>query len=293
MNPDEYAAQQAIISQQTFYFVRNQAKFLQPQQLTTVAWLRVLQQMFPYIQFQRDSAAKLGRRFYDSQRHAAAPGLPPHPRPLEGTDWAEFVKNMEPARLRMQMINSPEDALTYMAMRAVREVENAGRQQVIHAVENDPEPQILRGWARVATGVETCAWCLMLVSRGPAYFSAESAGLKNVSDEAALSMVAAGTDLSGAMEEWHDNCDCKVVPVFKNVLWTGQAAADRALEAWNDAVREATAIQESDAGPTIHPSGRNKGAPMTLNQEAQNALRRQLARGDLSATQFAGLKSAA
>lgn len=292
MNPDEYAAQQAVISQQVFSFVRAQAAYLAPQQLRLSDWLGLLQRLFPYIQFQRDAAARLGRRFYDSERHLAHPSLKRADRPLEGTDWKMFVRNMDPARQRMMMINSPNDALTHLAFRAVREVENAGRQQIIHAVENDPEPEILRGWARVATGAETCAWCLMLVSRGPVYLSAESAGLAGLSDRKALSLIAAGTDLSGAMEEWHDNCDCKVVPVFKQKFWSGQAAADRALEAWNDAVREATAIQDGP-GPTIHPRGKRAGQPMTLNEEAINAFRRRLARGDVSVSEFAGLKSAA
>src|SRR5690606_13190849 len=117
------------------------------------------------------------RRFYDSQRAQHHPDLPRNDRPLEGTTFEKFVENMDPARERMQQADTRGDALTHLTLRAVREVENAGRQQIIHAVENDPEPRVLRGWARVATGRETCAWCLMLISRGPTYVRAETAGL--------------------------------------------------------------------------------------------------------------------
>lgn len=45
-------------------------------------------------------------------------------------------------------------------------------------------------WARMPSGATTCAWCLVLASRGPAYESREDAG---------------GGDA------WHDDCDCQPV----------------------------------------------------------------------------------
>lgn len=50
-------------------------------------------------------------------------------------------------------------------------------------------------FARVSTGFETCAFCLMLASRGAVYHSRKTAG------------------------EWrhfHRGCDCKVVPSFED-----------------------------------------------------------------------------
>lgn len=46
-------------------------------------------------------------------------------------------------------------------------------------------------WARVPAGPTTCAFCLMLASRGFAYLSEESAGLGN---------------------SYHPHCDCRIVP---------------------------------------------------------------------------------
>lgn len=48
-------------------------------------------------------------------------------------------------------------------------------------------------FARVPTGPETCAFCIMLASRGFVYASKETAG---------------------EFDHFHENCDCKVVPCF-------------------------------------------------------------------------------
>lgn len=54
------------------------------------------------------------------------------------------------------------------------------------------------GWARVPTGAETCAFCLMLASRGGVYHTRELARL--------------GT--SG--KKYHGDCDCQPVPILRS-----------------------------------------------------------------------------
>lgn len=64
-------------------------------------------------------------------------------------------------------------------------------------------------YARVATGSETCGFCLMLASRGFVYTTANAAG-----------------DLN----HYHANCDCRVVPSWKGTSLQGydpQAMYDR------------------------------------------------------------------
>jgi len=296
VNPNEYAAQQAYISAQILSYVTGIGRFFTRPALPTKDWLNLLSLIFPHIVQARQQSAALGRTFYDSQRAQELPHLTRNDRPLEGTDFQTFVKNMEPARAKMSQPEAPKDALARFGLQAVREVENAGRQQIIHAVENDtplidaqkaePEEKVIRGWARVATGAYTCAWCLMLVSRGPVYLGADTAGL-DLSDHEAQKMIAAGTDVGPHMQQWHAGCDCKVIPVFKSQGWFGEDAAKRALTQWNDATREANKIQDED--PTVHPSGKNKGKEMTLNQEALNALRRRLKNGDITMAEFSAL----
>ncbi|QAY03031.1 capsid maturation protease [Mycobacterium phage Fenn] len=291
MNPEEYAAAQLLISAAVVRHVRNVAGFFAQPALTMFDWLRLLDLLFPEIQRRRTEASVLARRFYDSQRAQHHPDLPRNDRPLEGTTFEVFVKNMDPARERMQQADTRGDALTHLTLRAVREVENAGRQQIIHAVENDPEPRVLRGWARVATGRETCAWCLMLISRGPTYVRAETAGL-DLDTEHALELFENNdqetyfADIGGEIKQWHTGCDCKVIPVFRNEDWFGKEAADRALDLWGDATKEAIALEDKGL---VHKSGKKKGQPFTRNELAINALRRRLERGEISAQQYAAL----
>lgn len=286
MNPEEYAAQQALISAATARYVLQFAKFFARPALALTQWLGLLQLLFPQIQQGREQSAALARAFYDSQRELNHPNLPRNDRPLEEYKFEWFVKNMDPARKRMSQMDSPEDAITHLAMRSVREVENAGRKQIVHAVENDPQPRIIKGWARVATGRETCAWCLMLVSRGPVYLGADTAGL-DLDDTSAQSMIAAGEDVSEFMEQWHTGCDCKVVPVFKTENWPGQEAADSALKLWTDATTEARRILEENPDKKSFVKGR--WVPTTLNREAINTLRRRLDTGEITTSEFAAL----
>lgn len=285
MTPEQYAAQQALISAAVARFVVSFSQFFTNPALTISEWLRLLGLLFPEIERRREESAALARQFYDDQRDAYHPGLPRNDRPLEGTEFRVFVSNMDPVRERMSQAGSRQDAVAALAMRAVREVENAGRQQIIHAVKNEPETRIVQGWARVATGRETCAWCLMLVSRGPVYYGADRAGL-DLDDYSAARMIAAGEDVSDYMEQWHAGCDCKVVPVFDKQDWSGKEAAERALELWNDATREAIALEDQGL---VHPSGKKKGQPFTRNELAINALRRRLERGEITMSEFAAI----
>lgn len=127
---------------------------------------------------------------------------------------------------------------------------------------------VVKGWARVAHGEKTCAWCLMLISRGPVYRDTYNAGL-DVQDHVAIQMYDNGEKFSdGEMNEWHPGCDCSVVPVFDTRDWPGREEAERALELWKEADKEARRIIENDPELTLS----------NLNREAINALRRRLYR---------------
>lgn len=313
MTPEQYAARQAAISASIASFVYGLGRLIATPALAVTEWVNFLASIFPEVVRARTESAQLAREFYDSQRQIHIPTLPRNDRPLEGSDFRSFVRSMEPARPRVSQEDATDGAVANVALRAVRAVENAGRRQIINAVEDDPEldqlieeeavqkrdirsltkglklvpaePRIVKGWARIATGRETCAWCLMLISRGPKYHGAEGAGL-DLDDESAAEMFAeAGEDLekfyeatSDYMEEWHEGCDCKVVPVFKVEEWPGKAAQDRALELWIEASKEATRLIES-----------GEARSRNHNKEAQNALRRRLERGDLSMSEFSAL----
>lgn len=302
MTPEEYAAQQAFLAGAAARFVMQFGKFFVNPILSLTDWLNFMGLLFPEVKRLRDESAALGRSFYDSQRQIYHPTLTVNARDLEPYDFQWFVQAVEPVRKSLSKEQAPEVALEQLAMQVVREVENGGRKQVIHAVESDDllkeriaeeagrseeaKTRLVRGWARVATGRETCGWCLMLISRGPVYMGADTAGL-DLPDWEAEKMIAAGEDVSEYMEEWHTGCDCKVVPVFDVKSWPGSAAAERALELWTDATLEARSILE--ANPDKRSFVKGRWVPTTLNREAINTLRRRLERGDITSTQWAAL----
>jgi hypothetical protein len=292
VTPEEYALQQAFISAAAARYSQQFGNYFSQPALSFAEWIQLLQLIYPVVEQLRNESATLARRFYDSQREQNHPELPRNDRPLEGTAFKEFVENMEPARKKMSKAESGQDAQGVFALRIIREVENAGRQQIIHAVENDPEPRILRGWARVATGRETCAWCLMLISRGPTYLGSDNAGLQGLDEDDAQELFDNNDietyfeNIEPHMQQWHTGCDCKVIPVFRQENWFGQEAADRALDLWNEATKEAIRLEDEGL---VHKSGRKKGEPFTRNELAINALRRRLERGEINASEFAAL----
>lgn len=360
MTPEEYAARQAFIAAAATALTYQMAQYWAQAALTPLEWVRLLRFIWPEVQRARYESAVLARQFYDSQRLLYYPELPLFETPLESSDFDVFVQNMEPVRKKMSVADSPKDAVTKMALQVSREVENAGRRQIIHAVKQDQEvaqavaqqqrveerkrvipessPELVaelkallkaepeeyrtswggaqvlnlrdskkqlaeearsglvRGWARVATGRETCGWCLMLISRGPVYYSAQSAGL-DIDDESAIEMFREsdietyGTDTRGFMEDWHTGCDCKVIPVFKADDWENSRfgrSAKFALGLWNDASEEAERLME-ERGPRDHKTGKNKGEEITFNEEAILALRRRLESGAINPIEYAGL----
>ena len=294
MTPEEYAASQFLIAAGLAAYVRRVATFFAVPSMGSKAWLDFLRLLFPEVQKRYGQSADLGRRFYDAQRKKHHPELVRNERLLSELQFDWFVQNMEQARKGMSQADSTSAAVARVAFSAVREVEMAGRRQVIGAVKNDPEP-VLQGWARVATGRETCAFCLMLISRGVelnhkgnfGYAEAATSGI-NLDDETAIDFFneAGGDpekflkslreDSKDNIDEWHVGCDCVAVPVFDLEDWPGRDQAKRALQLWIDAGLEADERIKS-----------GKARSSNVGKETLNALRRRLERGDISMSNYA------
>lgn len=71
------------------------------------------------------------------------------------------------------------------------------------------------GWARVLTGVESCGFCQMLVSRGPVYRSEQTA-----------------SRIGGSQKAYHDHCDCETVLVRDGEDWEGREEYERLEQVW-------------------------------------------------------------
>lgn len=277
MTPEEYVNRQTLLSLSVIVWVRRMAALYVAPFLVLAEWLALLELLFPEVQRRRLEAAELGREFFDAERSRQRPDLERADTWLDGYTFEDFILDMEPIRKQMSQADAPEEALGRFTSRIARVIENGGRQQIIHAVMNDTTaPGVVRGWARVATGRETCAWCLMLISRGPVYQDAEAAGL-NLPTNAALDLFRpGGGNIDDYMQQWHENCDCKVVPVYSLTDWPGARAQKEAERLWKEATREAYRLIES-----------GEARSNNLNKETQNAIRRMIYRGEVDLADFA------
>ena len=167
---------------------------------------RVVAAAYPAVFAARSDSAQRARAFYDATRTAAVGSTYPVNLASYRPQW--YASDMAPvvdlaaARARKDAaadIRRPvSDQLAPVIGLATKQVENGGRQTTKMAVDADPEAV---AWARVPGGAESCAFCTMLISRGPVYKSRESAG----GDEA-----------------YHAHCDCKIVPVYDVNDWPGR-----------------------------------------------------------------------
>jgi hypothetical protein len=220
-------------------------------------------------------------------------GLPQLDVPLVGYDFQRFEKAMRPAyqmvvkqlavarELEAQGVPAPPPKIGQtVAVLSSREVAGGGREQAERSIKADNEMIALEKlaamkkgasrrrtshtgrqfvkYARVATGNETCAWCLMLVSRGPVYmFPDKAAGWQNRLNpdefpftetevqavyDAAVRAEKPMNELAEVMEKflpdiekrYHPGCDCMVVPVYVDD-WFGRQDAKDAEILWGKA----------------------------------------------------------
>lgn len=233
MDIEEYnQLQQQLVNELSNLLLILLRPFLSPA-LTTLEWAAALRAIFPEVASFRRRSAELGRAFYDAQRDLHVGSR--HDVLLTDYKFEWFEEAMRPSREAMRKPGATEEALGQMILRVAKEVENGGRRTILRAVETD---RSVKGWARVATGRETCAFCMMMVSRGPVYLSAESAGL-DADDTTAQQLWEEGDEaaLNELAKRWHPGCDCKVVPVFDRKNWPGRDAYLEAERLWIKATK--------------------------------------------------------
>lgn len=241
--------------------------------MTATAWEQLIALLFNLILPFSKRSAELGREFYDSERSRAHPHAPRHDIYLQTLSYDVFKKDMNDLRSKFMTAHSDSKLVERAALKVARNVENSARWTVLKATE-EPDPYFdeedsiefeesddfevvystreqrqarrqrygsrkgVRGWARVATGRETCPWCLMLCSRGAVYTSAKAAGSR-LSDTDAVQV--SGSGFLSHQEHtfgWHDGCDCKIVPVFDLEDWDGKERADAAYEMWREVTKD-------------------------------------------------------
>lgn len=284
MTVEEYAAAQAALSAEFVAEALQLATQFQLPTLTEFDWLFFLRILFPIVQAFRQRSSEIGREFYDSQREDYFPDLPRNDAYLGEYHQEWFIEDMEPAREDFMEAFASDDAMSQVALRAVKNVENGGRKQIIRMTEVDP---ITVRWARVATGRETCEFCLMLVSRGPVYQSAKQAGL-NLEDLDAHELFERNDNaaMQEMMRKFHPGCDCLVVPVFDKNDWPGRTQYLKALDVWK---KYSKMVAQNPEMKIPQNGNQNVTGPRkwTPNEAIIAAIRRGLYNGDINMKQFA------
>lgn len=234
--------------------------------ITELSWRFIVRGIFPVVDSARRESAILMREYYDSQRLEHL-GDNDYNIDIPSYELAWLEESLRPVFNGARVIDFDDAKVVETSLRVAKEVENGGRRTALNAVRGEKRRV---GFARVATGRETCAFCLMLVSRGPVYKSELKAGAKH---EGAAEILETKNDVSDEelddlMTRWHPGCDCKVVPVFDEDNWQGRDDFLRMEEIWK---KETKGFY---------------GAQFTKNDKL-NAFRRAIERGEIDPSQFA------
>lgn len=254
MTYEAYVAAQARINRWLFTVLWLLFSALMVPRLSRGEWESALARAYPLVERARRESAVLAREFYDAERERQTGDDERHDFYLAPYEPGWFEEVMEPVRERMSKRQTTQDEVEAVVGRAEKEVENGGRRTQLWAVDSDPQAI---GWARVQGGNESCAFCLMLISRGPVYKSAKSAGL-DLDDIEAVELwrqIDSHPDNSAEAQaayetlakRWHPNCDCKVVPVFNENTWSGRDSYLAALELWKERARGKSGSEKLNA----------------------------------------------
>lgn len=266
MQLSQYARTQRSITAAAVQLILNLLLPFRGTPLTQTSWRFIVRGMFPIIDNARRESALLMRQYYDSQRQEHV-GNDDYNIDLPSYDIAWLEESLQPIFREARVIELDDAKVVETSLRVAKEVEGGGRRLALNAVKGETRRV---GFARVATGRETCAFCLMLVSRGPVFKSELKAGAKH---EGAAEILETRNDFSDEeldelMTRWHPGCDCKVVPVFDQNNWQGYDDWKRMEKIWEDYTKGFS------------------GARFTKNDKL-NAFRRAIERGDINPAEFA------
>lgn len=113
------------------------------------------------------------------------------PKPVVATGQVERIDRLSRYVAGLG-VEEPGKAIRVLAGALGREIQTGARRTILRASDLDPSAP---RFARVPVG-KTCAFCCMLASRGWVYHSKDLAG--------------------GAGHEFHDSCNCRIVPDWEH-----------------------------------------------------------------------------
>ncbi|MBW3663565.1 MAG: hypothetical protein KY469_10735 [Actinobacteria bacterium] len=188
---------------------------LDPADLTRT-WPALEQAITALVTRGRPRSAQLTLEYLRAFLQAEAGRTLTRPEPIIGLDRDRLVTSLRvtgPVTIKQAtaagapLARTSRTALAQVAAAASRHVLDAGRATALATALNEG----FNRWTRVSDG-SPCAFCAMLVSRGPVYLTRDTAEFQA-----------------------HDRCGCTVEVVVAGDGWTPQAR--RFHDIWNDATR--------------------------------------------------------
>lgn len=214
----------------------------------------MIENIYQYVAYAFEVSALNARTFYDAERRRRVeapvidldvfrPAQDRHDFTVPEYELEYFEEAMAAVKDDFQPDTATPAALKRTVAVAVKEAQSGGRRTIRRGTESDRGAV---GWARVEGGGESCAFCTMLISRGPVYKNANDAGLKSADQQSAIEIYRrferTGDDdeLLKLMNRWHENCDCRVVPVFDRRSWPGRDQYLAAEALWAQVTKKFT-----------------------------------------------------
>lgn len=187
--------------------------------------------LYPHVVQARERSYVLSTHRMQSSSPTRPAPIRPYPVDAVESAVSDVVERSRKPRVRVTYLDQVSRAerkprvrvTSDLGARLARHAYQAGRDVVVDTADSMGEGV---GWARVLTGAENCAWCVMLASRGPVYRS----------ERAALTASGRrGTRAAG--EKFHDFCDCETVLVHKGRDWEGHKQFELYEDLWSEATR--------------------------------------------------------
>lgn len=207
--------------------------------MTAREWNDMMHVTYRVMKPYRDEGTALAREFYDSNR---AEQLPDKDRHDIFTDdfyperW--YREAMLPVYQKLQDGAREEDAVEEAVARVTKVYEDAQRRTLIQGITEDTG-QPIRGFARFDPRPPTCAFCTMMISRGPVYIAkgeGSTAGWPFGSERLEKYILDDKPDkINELMNKWHPKCTCIVVPVYKYDNYPSQEQEKEAFEIYKKA----------------------------------------------------------
>ena len=247
MNLNEYASRkQNLLQRMIAALMWVFRQYLVPN-ITRSAWSQLMRVVYRVMKPFRDEVTELARQFYDDNRFEQT-GAERHDIFKDDYYPEEWMRQaLEPTYQELSKTRNADAAVVDISNRLVKVVEDGARRTTIQGIINDIS-QPLRGWARFDPRPPTCAFCTMMISRGPVYSEAITAGL-DLDDQSAEELMQSihperlsddeRAELAELMNRWHPGCTCIVVPVYKRSGYPSERQEREALAIYNRARRAA------------------------------------------------------